>query len=100
VKAYCPLSSVVVDTVCAGEDESFNVTVPFISGVIGEPLAAVPLIALPDLTVSTHANDALPAAFIALIVYVVCDAAAVGVPASTPLVLLSDSPAGRVGLTE
>jgi hypothetical protein len=39
--------------------------------VIGEPLAAVPLIAFPDLTVSTHANDVLPPAFIALIVYVV-----------------------------
>ena len=100
VKEYRPLTSVVVDASFAGEEESFNVTVPFIAGVIGEPLAAVPLMALPDLTVSTNANVVLPPVFVALIVYVACAALPVGVPESAPLVLLSESPAGRDGLTE
>src|ERR1700682_592115 len=100
VKEYLPLLSVALDTVFAGEDESFKVTTPFMAPVIGAPLAAVPLTAMPDLTVSTHANFVLPAAFAAVIVYVDCAALAVGVPEIAPLVVSSDSPAGSVGLTE
>ena len=76
-----PLSSVVVDTVFAGEDESFNSTVPFMLPVIGVPLAAVPLTAVADRTVSTQANVVLPVALVAVTVYVVCGVMAVGVAA-------------------
>src|SRR6266853_1555130 len=100
VKEYLPLPSVVVATVFAGEDESFKVTTPFMAPVIGAPLAAVPLTAVAERTVSTHANVVLPVAFLAVIVYVACAATAVGVPETAPLVALSDSPAGSAGLTE
>src|SRR6267378_969564 len=100
VKEYLPLLSVVVDTVFTGEDESFKVTAPFMAPVMGAPVAAVPLMAIAERTVSVHANVVLPRAFEAVIVYVACTAAAVGVPETAPLVALSDSPAGSAGLTE
>ena len=56
--------------------------------------------AVAALTVSTHANVVLPVAFVAVIVYVACDAVAVGVPEIAPLVVLSETPAGSAGLTE
>jgi hypothetical protein len=68
VKEYLPLASVGVDTVFAGTDESFRTTVPFMLPVIGVPVAAVPLTATDDRTVSTHANVVLPVAFVAVMV--------------------------------
>src|ERR1039457_5117919 len=98
VKEYLPLPSVGVDTIFAGTGESFKVTTPFMAAVIGAPLAAVPLIAVADWTVSTHANVVLPVAFVAVIVYVACATVVVGVPEIAPLVVLSDTPAGSAGL--
>jgi hypothetical protein len=68
VNPYLPALSVAVVTKCAGEAESFKVTVPFMAAVIGAPLAAVPLTALGDWTVSTHANVVLPLPLLAVIV--------------------------------
>src|ERR1700683_4966300 len=45
-------------------------------------------------TVNTHANVVVPVAFVAVIVYVARAEVAVGVPEITPLVVLSDTPAG------
>src|SRR3981189_2879553 len=94
VKEYLPLLSVAVDTVFAGTVESFNVTVPSMAPVIGAPLAAVPLMAVADWTVSTHANAVLPVALVAVTVYVDCAVIAVGVPEMAPVALLSDNPVG------
>ena len=51
-------------------------------------------------TVSVTVVVPLPPAFVAVMVYVAIAVIAVGVPDITPVLVLSDKPAGNAGLTD